>query len=62
MGGDLDEIVRVKYAPNGDVWASFLMEMCPNLATTSCSWDYAAHASSFWQSALGRLVHRNAGN
>lgn len=36
--------------------------MCPNLATTNGSWDNAAHASSFWQGALGRLVHRSTGN
>ncbi len=60
MGGDLDEIVQVKYAPNGDIWASFLTEMCPSLNTASCSWDHAAHANSFWQGALGRLTHRRA--
>ena len=56
-GGDLDEIVQVKYAPGGDVWASFLKEMCPKLNTSNCSWDYAAHANSIFQGALGRLVH-----
>jgi hypothetical protein len=56
-GGDLDEFVQVKYAPSGDVWVSFLKEMCPGLSRSSCSWDYAAHANSVFQGAVGRLVH-----
>ena len=36
-GGDLDEFVQVKYAPNGDIWASFLKEMCVGLNTAKCS-------------------------
>jgi hypothetical protein len=56
-GGDLDELVQVKYAPDGDVWASFLKEMCPGLTQSKCSWDYAAHANSMFQGAVGRLVH-----
>ncbi|HEX4446818.1 MAG TPA: sialidase family protein [Polyangiaceae bacterium] len=56
-GGDLDELVQVKYAPSGDIWASYLKEMCPKLNTKACSWDYAAHANSVFQGAIGRLVH-----
>ena len=56
-GGDLDEFVQVKYAPSGDVWVSFLKEMCPALQTSDCSWDYAGHANSVFQGAVGRLVH-----
>jgi hypothetical protein len=61
-GGDLDEFVQVKYAPNGDVWASFLKEMCPGLNTNNCSWEYAAHAKSVFQGAVGRLVHPAGGD
>jgi len=60
-GGDLDEFVQVKYAPSGDVWVSFLKEMCPGLHTSNCSWDYAAHANSVFQGAVGRLVHPAGG-
>jgi hypothetical protein len=56
-GGDLDELVQVKYAPSGDVWATFIKEMCPKLNTGNCSWNYAAHANSIFQGAVGRLVH-----
>lgn len=56
-GGDLDEFVQVKYAPDGDIWASFLKEMCPGAKSTHCTWDYAAHANSVFQGAVGRLVH-----
>ncbi len=56
--GDLDELVQVKYAPNGDIWATFVKEMCTNTLSSNCTWDYAAHANSVFQSALGRLVHR----
>jgi hypothetical protein len=56
-GGDLDELVQVKYAPSGDVWASFLKEMCVKLNTNHCSWNYGAHANSVFQGAIGRLVH-----
>ncbi len=55
--GDLDEMVEVKYAPNGDIWATFVKEMCINTVSTNCTWDYAAHANSVFQSAAGRLVH-----
>ncbi|HEX4446159.1 MAG TPA: sialidase family protein [Polyangiaceae bacterium] len=56
--GDLDEMVQVKYAPNGDVWATFVKEMCASTLSSNCSWDYAAHANSVFQGATGRLVHR----
>jgi hypothetical protein len=56
--GDLDEMVQVKYAPNGDVWATFVEEMCVNTVSSNCSWDYAAHANSVFQGTAGRLVHR----
>jgi hypothetical protein len=56
-GGDLDELVQVKYAPSGDVWASYLKEMCAGATAGNCSWNYAAHASSVFQGAVGRLVH-----
>jgi hypothetical protein len=56
-GGDGVEFVQVKYAPSGDVWASFVKDMCPH-GTTSCTWDYAGHANSRFQGAAGRLVHR----
>lgn len=56
--GDLDEMVQVKYAPNGDIWATFVEEMCVNTVSSNCSWDYAAHASSVFQGTAGRLVHR----
>jgi hypothetical protein len=55
---DLVEFVQVKYAPNGDIWASFVKEMCPGENTSACQWDYAAHANSVFQGAVGRLVHR----
>ncbi len=57
-GGDLDEFIQVKYAPNGDVWASFLEEMCPGAGSSNCSWNYSAHAKSAFQGAVGRLAHR----
>ncbi len=58
FGGDLDEFIQVKYAPNGDIWSSFIQEMCVNLNTAACTWDYAAHANSVFQGATGRIVHR----
>jgi hypothetical protein len=59
-GGDLHEIVKVEYAPNGDIWAAFAKDMCPGLgaATDNCTWDMAAHTNSHYQGAVGRLVHR----
>jgi hypothetical protein len=56
-GGDGVEFVQVKYAPSGDIWASFVKDMCSN-PTDGCIWDYAAHANSRFQGAAGRLVHR----
>jgi hypothetical protein len=56
-GGDGVEFVQVKYAPSGDIWASFVKDMCAN-PTSGCSWDYAAHANSRFQGAAGLLVYR----
>jgi hypothetical protein len=57
-GGDLDEFIQIKYAPNGDIWSSFIKEMCVNLDAAMCSWDVDEHAGSMLQGATGRLVHR----
>ncbi len=57
--GDLDELVQVKYAPNGDIWATFVKEMCIHTVSTNCTWDYKAHANSVFQGATGRLVHHS---
>ena len=57
QGWDLNELVHVKYAPSGDVWASFLKEMCVKLSTSHCSWNYGAHVNSVFQGGVGRLVH-----
>lgn len=59
-GGELHEIVKLAYAPNGDIWASFARDMCFGLGmeTDRCSWDVAAHGNSYYQGAVGRLVHR----
>lgn len=57
--GDGVEFVQVKYAPNGDIWAAFVKNMCPGGPDAgACTWDYAAHANSMFQGAVGRLVHR----
>jgi hypothetical protein len=56
-GGDGVEFVTVKYSPAGDIWASFVKDMCGS-DTTACTWDYAAHANSRFQGAAGLLVHR----
>ena len=59
-GGELHEIVRPVYAPNGDIWASFARDMCVGLGaqTDQCGWDVAAHTNSNYQGSVGRLVHR----
>ncbi|HMJ14125.1 MAG TPA: sialidase family protein, partial [Polyangiaceae bacterium] len=59
-GGDLHEIVKPEYAPNGDIWASFARDMCPGLGAEleNCGWDVTANTNSFYQAAVGRLVHR----
>jgi hypothetical protein len=56
LGGDLNEIVQVRYAPNGDLMTAFTQDMCP---ADSCvkEWDFKGHANSKWQAVLGRLVH-----
>jgi hypothetical protein len=55
-GGDGLEFVQVKYSPSGDVWASFVKNMC-STANSGCTWDFAAHASSRYQGAAGVLMH-----
>jgi len=55
-GADLNEIVQVKYAPNGDLWASFVKDMCKGADKDNCDWS-AQHTKSVFQAAVGRLVH-----
>lgn len=57
-GGDLVEITQVKYAPNGDIWAAFVKDMCHGANDEQCDWDRAANTGSVYQGAVGRLVHR----
>jgi hypothetical protein len=61
-GGDLVEIVQVKYAPNGDIWAAFVKDMCPGAGTSPVDcvdWDPSAHGASGFQGVVGRLVHQH---
>jgi len=48
--GDLIEFVQVEYAPSGDMWASFVKEMCSGGMTMACTWALSG--------AVGRVVHR----
>jgi hypothetical protein len=58
-GGDLVEIVQVRYAPNGDIWAAFVEDMCPGQGSSgTCNWDLTKHAKSPYQGVVGRFVHR----
>jgi hypothetical protein len=59
-GADLNEIVQVKYAPDGDLWASFSQDMCEGANADKCEWDSKAHNNSLLQGAIGRLVHEVA--
>lgn len=55
FGGDLNEIVHVRYGPNGDILASFCQRMRRGTEKLG-GWDRRAHASSKLQGVLGRLV------
>jgi hypothetical protein len=57
-GGDLVEMVRVAYAPDGDIWTSFAKDMCPGMDRSHCTWDPAAHDNATYQLVVGRLEHR----
>jgi hypothetical protein len=58
LGGDLNEIVQINYAPNGDLFTSFTQDMCPGGGITcDKSWDKKAHGDSRWQAILGRVIH-----
>lgn len=56
-GGDLLEIIQVKYAPDGDIWTSFGVDMCPGQTRSACTWDLTAHVDAPYQLAIGRLTH-----
>jgi hypothetical protein len=52
------EYLHVKFAPDGDVWASFVKDMCPGTENDGeCTWDREGHADSPIQGAVGRLTH-----
>ncbi len=53
---DRNEHIRVRYAPNGDLWVSMLQDMCESATTTRCSWDLATHTNSPYQGVVGRMV------
>jgi hypothetical protein len=55
LGGDLNEIVHVRYAPNGDILASFNKRMRRG-AKKKGGWNAAEHANSRLQAVLGRLT------
>ncbi|MFT3928587.1 MAG: hypothetical protein QM778_39020 [Myxococcales bacterium] len=57
-GGDEVTLIQIKYAPSGDLWASFVKDMCPKGDLNKCTWDYEAEDNSRFQGAVGRLVHR----
>jgi hypothetical protein len=52
FGGDLNEIVQIRYAPDGDLWASF----CKRMPPFSPGWDRASHARSKLQAVIGRMI------
>ncbi|MEY2931838.1 MAG: hypothetical protein RL033_2587 [Pseudomonadota bacterium] len=54
LGGDLNEIVHVRYAPNGDILASFNKRMRRG-AQKKGGWNAREHANSRLQAVLGRL-------
>ena len=49
--------MHVKYAPNGDIWASFTKDMCKGVQVVDCTWNAEAHANSAGQAVVGRMVH-----
>jgi hypothetical protein len=69
IGGDLNEVIHVRYAPSGDIWVSFSKLMCSTQIVSGttisdicptcieCKWDIAAHANSSLQGVIGRFVH-----
>jgi hypothetical protein len=59
LGGDLAELTQIQYAPNGDLFVSFVQDMCPGgLTTTSnCKWDFQAHNKSRYRALVGHLTH-----
>lgn len=57
LGGDLNEIVHIRYAPNGDLFTAFTKDMCP-LSNCGADWDFDAKAKSKWQAVLGRITHK----
>lgn len=58
-GMDINEEIHMKYAPNGDVWVSFMKEMCNQRSQCVEGWDYEAHGNSRFQGAAGRLMHQS---
>jgi hypothetical protein len=56
-GGDLNEIIQVRYNPDGDILASFCKHMRRGEDKPG-GWDYPSHADSRLQGVLGRLIHR----
>ena len=53
FGGDLNEIVHIRYSPDGDIWASFCKRMPPLILDRS--WKRGEHAYSKLQGVIGRM-------
>lgn len=56
-GGDLNEYLQVKFAANGDIYASFCKVMRRG-AERAGGWSHRGHARSKLQGILGRLAQR----
>ncbi|MDB4990911.1 MAG: hypothetical protein JWN04_6089, partial [Myxococcaceae bacterium] len=56
-GGDLVEIIQLKYGPDGDIWTSFAKDMCPGQDRSHCTWDLTTHDDAPFQLGIGRLQH-----
>gem|GEM_PF-78410 len=52
-GGDLNEMVHVRYDPDGNIWASFCKRMPPLVLDRS--WKRREHAYSKLQGVIGRM-------
>jgi hypothetical protein len=57
FGGDLAELTQIQYAPNGDLFVSFVQDMCPGGTTTNCKWDFKAHNKSRFRAVAAQITH-----
>jgi hypothetical protein len=52
----MNELLQVRYAPDGSIWSSFSKRMCPGFFYLNCDWNIAEHGTAVFQLAAAHIT------